>query len=71
MQLHETQSDSRLTFTVDEVASLLGLSRATAYKAVNNGSIPAIKIGHRTLVPRASLLRWLEAAAVTSECRAA
>lgn len=71
MQSTETQSDARLTFTVDEVAALLGLSRATAYKAVNNGSIPAIKVGHRTLVPRASLLRMLNAAPAAGECNAA
>jgi len=49
----------RLTLTVEEAASVLGISRAFAYEAVRRGEIPAIKIGRRILVPRAALQRLL------------
>jgi excisionase family DNA binding protein len=49
----------RLTFTVPEVAALLGLSRNGAYEAVATGQIPSIRIGRRLLVPRVALERML------------
>ena len=47
--------------TVDEVAELLGIGRVTAFRNVNNGTIPGkIKIGRRTLVSKAKVKAWLE-----------
>ncbi len=54
------ESPGRLTWTVEEAASALGISRAFAYDAVRRGEIPAIKIGRRILVPRMALNRLLE-----------
>lgn len=45
----------RFTYTVDEVASLLGICRNMAYEAVKRNEIPSVKIGRRLLVPRAAL----------------
>lgn len=47
----------RLTLTVEEAATLLGISRAFAYEAVRRGDIPSIRIGRRVLVPRVALDR--------------
>ncbi|WP_298347155.1 helix-turn-helix domain-containing protein [Ferrimicrobium sp.] len=52
----------RLTVTVEEAAVVLGISRATAYDAVNRGEIPCIRIGRRILVPVVALNRLLESA---------
>jgi excisionase family DNA binding protein len=41
----------RLTMTVGEAAVLLGISRALAYELVARGEIPAIRLGHRIVVP--------------------
>jgi excisionase family DNA binding protein len=49
----------RLTLTVEEAATMLGISRAFAYEAVNRGEIPCIRIGRRVLVPRSALDRML------------
>lgn len=38
------------TLTVNEVAKILGLSRAGTYRAIESGEIPSIKIGNRILV---------------------
>jgi excisionase family DNA binding protein len=51
----------RLTLTVEEAATLLGISRAFAYEAVNKGEIPSIRIGRRILVPKAALERLVGA----------
>jgi excisionase family DNA binding protein len=52
----------RLTLTVEEAASALGISRASAYEAVRVGEIPSVRIGRRILVPQSALQRMLDAA---------
>jgi excisionase family DNA binding protein len=52
----------RLTLTVEEAATILGISRAFAYESVRRGDIPHVKIGRRLLVPRAALNRLLDSA---------
>jgi excisionase family DNA binding protein len=49
----------RLTLTVEEAGTLLGISRAFAYEAVNRGDIPSIRIGRRILIPKAALHRLM------------
>ena len=45
--------------TIDELAAEWKISRGLAYQAVNEGSIPSIRVGRRILVPRAQLERML------------
>jgi excisionase family DNA binding protein len=47
---------SRETTTVAEAARMLGLSVASAYRAIESGEIPSIRIGGRILVPRSRLV---------------
>jgi len=55
------------TYTVDEVARLLGLSRGNAYQFVKDGVIPAKRIGRRWVISRASFHAWLAEADNVSE----
>jgi excisionase family DNA binding protein len=43
--------------TVEQTATLLGISRGLAFAAVRTGEIPHVRIGRRILVPRDALLR--------------
>ena len=52
--------NERLTFTVDEVARLLGVSRSGAYDSITRGEIPSFNIGRRVLVPRDVFLEMLK-----------
>ena len=52
--------NERLTFTVDEVARLLGISRSGAYDSIARGEIPSLDIGRRVLVPRDAFLEMLK-----------
>ena len=54
--------NERLTFTVDEVARLLGISRSGAYDSIARGEIPSLNIGRRVLVPREPLLELIRCA---------
>lgn len=45
-------TDTRRTLSVDEVAGLIGVSRAAVYNAIHDGEIEHIKLGRRVLIPR-------------------
>ena len=45
----------RLTFSVEEVAQLLGLSRSAVYEAIARGDIPALRFGRRIVIARHAL----------------
>ncbi|MHB0912081.1 MAG: helix-turn-helix domain-containing protein [Armatimonadota bacterium] len=47
--------EQKLTYSVEEVARLLGISVNSSYDAVRQGEIPSIRIGRRILVPKAAL----------------
>jgi excisionase family DNA binding protein len=47
------------TLTVEQAAAVLGIGKSSAYAAVNRGEIPAIRLGHRVLIPTAALHRLL------------
>lgn len=49
----------RLTYTVVEVAELLGISRTSAYECVRRGEIPAVMLGHRLVISRGAIERVL------------
>ena len=53
--------EQRVTLTVEEVASLLGLGRTAAYEAARRGQIPSRRLGRRVVVPVPALLEWLGA----------
>lgn len=42
----------RLTMTVEEAAHMLGISRNSAFRAVQRGELPAVRIGRRILIPK-------------------
>lgn len=49
-----------LTLNADEVAEVLGISRANAYSLMHNSSFPTLKIGKRLMVPRDRLTEWID-----------
>ena len=46
---------SRLTYTVPEVAELLGISRSSAYECVRRGEIPALTLGRRVVIAKTAI----------------
>lgn len=52
-------AEDKPTLTVEQAAALLGLSRASAYRAAQTGELPTILIGRRVLVLTAELRRKL------------
>ena len=54
-----TDLSGRLTLSVEEAATALGISRSHAWRMVNGGTLPSIRIGHRVLVPVPDLQEWI------------
>lgn len=50
------------TLTVEETAKYLGLGRVSAFRAIQRGEIPCIRIGRRILVSKPALDKMLETA---------
>lgn len=63
----DSQSDDRLTLTVEEAGKMLGISRATAYQLANQGKLPVIRLGRRLLISKAGLERMVNEAGAKSQ----
>jgi len=48
-------------FSVREMIVFTGLSRATIYREIQEGRLPVVKQGRRTLIPRRAAVRLLAA----------
>lgn len=46
-----SRARSARTYSVREVAEILGVSKSTAYECVRSGQLPAVKLRSRILVP--------------------
>lgn len=60
--LEDLRNTRRATLNISEVATLLGVDRRSATRAIEAGEIPHISIGHRRLVPT----EWLRATLIDS-----
>ncbi len=58
--------DGRLTVTVKEAATILGLGRSAAYEAIRRGEIPSRRLGRRIVIPVPLLLDWLGLSALAA-----
>ena len=53
----------RMTLSVEEAASVLGISRALAYELVRRGDLPRLRLGRRVVVPKRALEDLIASAA--------
>lgn len=53
----------KLTYSVDEMSKLLGISRPKAYELANRQDFPTLRIGKRILIPIDRFHRWLDESA--------
>lgn len=47
------------TYTVNDIAAILGIGRATTYKLANSGAFKTIRIGTMIRISRKSFEDWL------------
>jgi len=59
-----TQNGSKkMAYKVDDIQSILSISRPTAYKLVNSGAFPVVKVGQQIRIPAKSFDAWLNGGA--------
>ena len=49
-----------VTLTAGDVASVLGISRANAYRIMRRADFPVLQIGSRLLVNKTKFIEWME-----------
>ena len=52
---HEKGTPQSRTYTVNDIAAILGIGRASAYKLANSGLFKTIRIGNMIRISRKSL----------------
>ena len=59
-------SDLPLVLNANQLASVLNISRANAYRLLRSESFPTLRIGNRMLVVRDNLLHWMDEQSLAS-----
>ena len=49
-----------IALSAEDVAQVLGISRANAYTLMHSKGFPTIKIGKRMTVPKDKLIEWID-----------
>ena len=58
-------TENKMTVSVEEMASMLGISRSVAYQLIKQSDFPVVRVSERRLIiPVKSLEKWLEDRAV-------
>lgn len=60
MDRNTLSSSDRLAYNVQEAADLLGISRPTMTKLINNKEIPSFYVGTRRIIPHAGIMQWFD-----------
>lgn len=59
-----------MAFSIDDATRIMGISRATLFREINRGRLPAVKVGRKTLITRAGINNWLASLPVRSTAAA-
>lgn len=58
--IYKSYDELPLFLNADTVAKALGVSPSTGYELMHEQGFPALKIGSRIVVPKASFIAWVE-----------
>lgn len=61
MVIYTNYDQLPLALGADDVAQVLGISRANAYNLMRCKGFPTLKIGKRMTVPKQKLIEWIDA----------
>ena len=57
---NEKRTPQSRTYTVNDIAAILGIGRASAYKLANSGLFKTIRIGNMIRISRKFFENWLK-----------
>ena len=61
MNVYTNYDQRPLALSAEDVAQVLGVSRAQAYNLMRSKGFPTLKIGKRMTVPKNKLIEWIDA----------
>ena len=67
MSTNEKRTPQSRTYTVNDIAAILGIGRASAYKLANSGLFKTIRIGNMIRISRKSFEDWLKMKGLNDE----
>ena len=67
MNTNEKGTPQSRTYTVNDIAAILGIGRASAYKLANSGLFKTIRIDNMIRISRKSFEDWLKAEGLDEE----
>ena len=67
MSTNEKRTPQSRTYTVNDIAAILGIGRASAYKLANSGLFKTIRIDNMIRISRKSFEDWLKMAGLDEE----
>lgn len=57
---NEKRTPQNRTYTVDDIAAILGIGRTSAYRLANSGLFKTMRIGNMIRISRKSFNDWLK-----------
>lgn len=60
MEKYTSLDQLPMALKADDIAQVLGISRANAYTLMHSESFPTLRIGKRMMVPKDKFLAWME-----------
>ena len=58
--IYKNYDELPLMLSVKELATVLGVSRTSAYELTKTKGFPSIKIGSRVVIPKEKLIEWID-----------
>lgn len=55
-----TFDDLPLILNVNDVASILAISKVSAYELVKSKGFPVVRVGRRIKIPKTAFIEWLD-----------
>ena len=59
-KIYKSFDELPIMLSVTETATVLGISRTSAYELVKGNNFPSIKVGSRIVVPKGELQKWIQ-----------
>lgn len=59
-KVYKSYDELPLMLSVQELSSVLGISRTSAYELTKDKKFPSIKIGSRVVIPKDKFIKWIE-----------
>ncbi len=59
-KIYKSFDELPIMLSVTEAATVLGISRTSAYELVKGNDFPSIKVGSRIVVPKEELQKWIQ-----------